>query len=412
VEVVGFPVTDGDALTFREPVVRKVDNGHFPEPIDMMIEGLLDGRLNLWLVRLEGIVLDQKTRQGRQLLELQNGQRVFEAVLAESAGTLKAVPNGSHVQVTGVAQLQTARHSGGIATGRDLPLVATLDVLMRTPDDLVLLDLPPWWTWRHTASVGALLLAVLAASLGWIRSLRRRVARRTSELRETMSQLQKKTELSATLAERERLAAEIHDTLEQGMSGIMMQLDGVDSRLASDTAGARQNLEMARRMVRFSRAEVRHSLWNLESQLLKDGDLGAAIKEIARQVSAGSSTVASVEVSDTRFPLPPVIEHHLLRCCQEALSNALKHARAANIRVKLAYSADKVELTITDDGCGFDPGQVLTGAGTHLGLRNLRSRARKIKGELDITSRLYNGTAVRLTVPLMGHIERTPSPAH
>jgi len=333
-------------------------------------------------------------------------------VLAESAGTLKAVPNGSHVQVTGVAQLQTARHSGGIATGRDLPLVATLDVLMRTPDDLVLLDLPPWWTWRHTASVGALLLAVLAASLGWIRSLRRRVARRTSELRETMSQLQKKTELSATLAERERLAAEIHDTLEQGMSGIMMQLDGVDSRLASDTAGARQNLEMARRMVRFSRAEVRHSLWNLESQLLKDGDLGAAIKEIARQVSAGSSTVASVEVSDTRFPLPPVIEHHLLRCCQEALSNALKHARAANIRVKLAYSADKVELTITDDGCGFDPGQVLTGAGTHLGLRNLRSRARKIKGELDITSRLYNGTAVRLTVPLMGHIERTPSPAH
>jgi signal transduction histidine kinase len=83
-----------------------------------------------------------------------------------------------------------------------------------------------------------------------------------------------------------------------------------------------------------------------------------------------------------------------------------------NIRVKLDYSADKVELTITDDGCGFDPGQVMTGAGTHLGLRNLRSRARKIKGRLDITSQPSKGTAVHMTVPLMGRVEKTPSPAH
>jgi signal transduction histidine kinase len=408
VEVVGFANLEGEAVTLRESVVRRIGDGHLPEPVEMMFEGLLDGRLNCWLVRAEGILLDQKTRQGRRLLELQNGQRVFEAVLAESAGQLKPLPIGSRVQVTGVTQLQIASHSPGAAAGRDHPLVASMDVLMRTPADMVLLERPPWWTWRHTASVGALLVAILAGAFGWIRALRRRVAQRTSELEVAMGRLQKETELSATLAERERLAAEIHDTLEQGLSGIMMQLDGVDSRLTSDAAGARQNLEMARRMVRFSRAEVRHSLWNLESQLLKDGDLGAAIKEIARQMSAGSSTTVTVEVSDGRVPLPAAIEHHLLRCAQEAISNALKHSSAADIRVNFNYGADQVELTVTDHGCGFDPCQVLTGAGSHLGLRNLRSRARKIKGRLDIASEPLKGTTVRLTVPLNGRVEKAP----
>jgi len=408
VEAGGVPNQEENAVTLRESVVRKTGEAHPPDPIEMMMEGVLDGQLNCWLVRLEGILLDQKTRQGRQLLELQNGQRVFQAVLAEGAGQLKPLPVGSRVKVTGVSQLQLAGLSPTAATGSDHPLVATLDILMRTPEDLLLLERPPWWTWRHTATVGVVLVAVLIAAVGWIRSLRRRVAQRTSELQVTMGRLQKETELSATLAERERLAAEIHDTLEQGLSGIMMQLDGADARLANDASGARENLELARRMVQFSRAEVRHSLWNLESQLLKDGDLGAAVKEIARQMSAGSSTTVSVDVSDTKFDLPAAIEHHLLRCTQEAISNALKHSGAKRIHVKLSYRADKVELEIADDGCGFDSRQVLTGPGTHLGLRNLRSRARKMRGRIDITSESNKGTTVCLTVPVNSRSDKTP----
>jgi signal transduction histidine kinase len=409
VEVVGFPDREGDVLTMREPVIRAIGEVHPPEPIEMLLEGVLDGRLNGWLVRLEGIVLDQKTRQGRQLLELQNGQRVFQAVLAKGAGELKPLPAGSRVRVTGVSQLQVANRSATAATERDYPLVATMDVLMRSPADLVLLERPPWWTWRHTAAIGAVLGAILVGAMAWIRSLRRRVAQRTSELQVAMSQLQKETELSATLAERERLAAEIHDTLEQGLSGIMMQLDGADTRLANDRSGARENLELARRMVRFSRAEVRHSLWNLESQLLKDSDLGVAVKEIARQMSAESSCAISLEMSDRRFALPAVIEHHLLRCTQEAISNALKHSGATNVWVKLGYSAEQVELEIADDGSGFDAKQVLTGPGMHLGLRNLRSRARKMKGQLNIESEPGQGTTVRLTVPLTGRAEKAPA---
>jgi signal transduction histidine kinase len=406
VEVVGFPELEGEAVTLREALLRKTRKGHLPAPTAMMLEGVLDGRLNCWLVRLEGIVLDHKIRDGRQLLELQNGQRVFQAVLPASAGRLQSLPAGSRVQVTGVNQLQFAGHTHGGATGRDLPLVATVDVLMRSPADLLLLERPPWWTWKHTAALVAALALVLIGSLMWIHALRRRVEQRTRELRETMGRLKKETEVSATLAERDRLAAEIHDTLEQGLSGIMMQLDGVDSRLNHDAEGARQNLEMARRMVRFSRAEVRHSLWNLESQLLKEGNLGAALTEIARQMSAGNSVSATMEISGATRPLPAAVEHHLVRCSQEALSNALKHSRATAIRLKLNYGDDAVVLSIADDGCGFEPEGVLTGAGTHLGLRNLRSRARKMKGRLDISSQPGKGTTIQLTVPLNGRAEK------
>lgn len=400
VEAVGFPSKEGETVTLDQPILRPIGEGQTPAPIEMLMDGLLDSHLNCWLVQVQGVVLDQRTRDGRQRLELQNGQRVFEAVLAKDAGQLSPLPAGSRVKVTGVTQLQVAGQVTASGMGRNYPVVVTMEILMRSPADLVLIERPPWWTWRHTAFVGAVLLAIIVGAFGWIHALRRRVAKRTRELQVTMSRLKQETEFSATLAERERLAAEIHDTLEQGLSGIMMQLDGVDSRMAGDQPGARENLEMARRMVRFSRAEVRHSLWNLESQLLKDGDLGAAIKEIARQMSAGSATKVAVEVSDANWPLPAAVDHHLLRCTQEAVSNALKHSGAQNIRVKLNYGADQVVLTVTDDGCGFDATQVMTHAGTHLGMRNLRSRARKMKGQLTITSQPGQGTTISLAVPL------------
>jgi signal transduction histidine kinase len=180
----------------------------------------------------------------------------------------------------------------------------------------------------------------------------------------------------------------------------MMQLDGVDSKLTDDSNGARQYLEMARNMVRFSRAEVRHSLWNLESELLTKGNLGAALNEIARQMSSSNRVQVAVQVLGPASQLPPATEHHLLRICQEALNNAFKHADARNIRITLNYSEKLVQLSVADDGCGFAPDRVLTGTGMHLGLRNLRSRARKIKGRLEVISQPAKGTTIEVSVPI------------
>jgi signal transduction histidine kinase len=405
IETIGFPEKRSGTLTFTEASVRKTGTGKSPAPSVLSLSDVTEGRFNGLVVRLEAIVLEQKIRDGQQTLELQTGERVFQAILPTAAGRLKIFPTGSRIQVTGVNRVQFANHVNAKTSQQDNSMPATLDVLLRSPGDVVLIERPPWWNWKYSVGLGALCVVVFAISFIWIRTLRRRVEERTRELKSTMARLQKETETSATLVERDRLAGEIHDSLEQGLNGIMMQLDGVDSKLSEDSDGARHYLEMARNMVRFSRAEVRHSLWNLESELLTKENLGAALTEIARQMSSNDRVQVSIEVSGDAAPLPPATEHHLLRICQEALNNALKHAEAKIIRIRLNYSEKLVQLSVADDGRGFAPNLVLTGNGMHFGLRNLRSRARKIKGRLEVISEPSKGTTIEVNVPISNSAE-------
>ena len=405
VEAIGFPERRAGMVTLTEAQVRKTTRGKAPVPSALSLNDVIDGRFNGLVVRLDAILLEQKIREGQQSLELQSGQLVFQAVLGTNAGRLKTFPVGSRVQITGINRVQFASHVNARTSQQDNSMPATVDVLLRNPADVVLLRRPPWWNWKYTASVSTVCVAIFAVSFIWIRMLRRRVEERTQELKAAMARLQKETETSATLVERDRLAGEIHDSLEQGLSGIMMQLDGVDSKLSEDSAGARHYLEMARNMVRFSRSEVRHSLWNLESELLSKGDLGAALTEIARQMSASNRVQVAIQVLGTAVPLPPATEHHLLRICQEALNNAFKHAEAKNIRITLNYSEKSVQLSVADDGRGFAPNTVLTGTAGHFGLRNLRSRARKIKGRLEVISQPSQGTKVEVSVPIGGAVD-------
>jgi signal transduction histidine kinase len=400
IEAIGFPERRAGAVTLTEAQVRKTGRGQPPVPAVLSLNDVTDERFNGMVAQMNAVVLEQKIREGQQSLELQAGQLVFQALLPTSAGRLKTFPVGSRVQITGVNRVQFAHHVNARTSQPDNSIPATLDVLLRNPDDVVLIERPPWWNWKYSAGLGTVCIVIFAVSLMWIRTLRRRVEQRTRELKAAMARLQKETETSATLVERDRLAGEIHDSLEQGLNGIMMQLDGVDSKLNEDSSGARHYLEMARNMVRFSRSEVRHSLWNLESELLSKGDLGAALTEIARQMSATNRVQVAIEVLGAPVPLPPATEHHLLRICQEALNNAFKHAEAKNIRITLNYTDKSVQLSVADDGRGFAPNAVLTSTAGHFGLRNLRSRARKIKGRLDVISQPSHGTRVEVSVPI------------
>jgi signal transduction histidine kinase len=134
--------------------------------------------------------------------------------------------------------------------------------------------------------------------------------------------------------------------------------------------------------------------------LLANGNLGGALTEIVRQMSSSNRVQVTIQVSGPVSQFPPATEHHLLRICQEALNNAFKHAEAKNIQITLNYSDKLVRLSVADDGRGFAPDSVLTSTGTHLGLRNLRSRARKIKGRLDVISQPGKGTTIEVNVPI------------
>jgi len=202
------------------------------------------------------------------------------------------------------------------------------------------------------------------------------------------------------LEERARLAREIHDTLAQGFVGISSQLDAVAMCLPDATTPARKFLDLARRMARHSLTEARRSVMDLRSSVLEGQDLAAALESGTRMWTAGSGVEVAVDVSGSQNPLPQEVEQHVLRIAQEAVTNALKHAGASKIRVKLHMEARKLCLHIQDDGHGFEQDGVFSSLGGHFGLLGMRERAERLGGELHLASHPGQGTEVEVKVPL------------
>jgi signal transduction histidine kinase len=265
---------------------------------------------------------------------------------------------------------------------------------------------PPWYrTWfAYIFEVTAGAIAVIGLIAWALRQTRSRnlaleklVRERTEELRNAMERLEEETRNAATLAERDRLAGEIHDSLQQGLSGLILQLDAT-LKLAGVTQDVRSRLNVARNMVSFTRHEVQNAVWNLESPLLENADLGDALNKMAVLISSGGPQI-ELKITGTPRRLSSSVLHHLLRIAQEAITNAVRHGAANRITVLLHYADDSVSLAVNDDGRGFVPQQVLTHELGHFGLRGLRGRADKINGDIKIVSEPGHGTSIRISVP-------------
>ncbi len=207
--------------------------------------------------------------------------------------------------------------------------------------------------------------------------------------------------------ERSRLAAEIHDTLAQGLAGIVTQLQAAED--AADAGAARAHLDRAATLARQNLGEARRSVHNLGPVALEHDALPEALRKlVATATPGGLAAPGEFTVTGTVEPLHDEIEATLLRIAQEALANAVRHADATRIGVTLSYMGDEVSLDVRDDGRGFDPAappQAGTGAaaGGGFGLRGMRARAERVAGTLDVESEPGHGTAVSARVPLVRH---------
>jgi signal transduction histidine kinase len=202
------------------------------------------------------------------------------------------------------------------------------------------------------------------------------------------------------LEERARLAREIHDNLAQGFVGVSSQLDAVALTLDNRLEVARKHLHLARKMVRHSLTEARRSMMDLRSSALEDRDLPTALSEVARRVTAGSPVQIRVDVAGQGRELPQEMEQQLLRIAQEAVTNSVKHARAKEVRICLAWEERIVSLRVADDGQGFEESSTSWKAGGHFGLLGMRERAERMGGELQLHSEAGHGTEVEVKVPL------------
>ena len=200
--------------------------------------------------------------------------------------------------------------------------------------------------------------------------------------------------------ERRRLAAEIHDTIAQGLTGIIAQLQVVAN--APDLATARTHLERASSLARHSLGEARRSVHNLAPVELTAAGLPEALKKTVAEWGERTGVRAEFTVTGTAEPLHEEVSATLLRIAQEALSNAARHARANRLGLTLSFMGDEVSLDIRDDGTGFDPAAVPARTRTGgFGLAGMRARAERIAGALTVESEPGHGTAVSARVPLV-----------
>jgi signal transduction histidine kinase/ligand-binding sensor domain-containing protein len=208
-----------------------------------------------------------------------------------------------------------------------------------------------------------------------------------------------KARYSAVLAERNRIAGEIHDTLAQNLAGIALQLDSVAMQLADVPAGLRERMDQACNLTRYSLAEARRAVADLRSDELEQRDLAAALPEIAGKLTAATALQIRIEVLGVPRRLNPMTEKNLLRIFQEAVANVVKHAQARNLEIKLSYNTDRLTLWVRDDGCGFDTGKIIPLGVGHYGLTGMRERTERIGGRLILKSKQDEGTELLIEAP-------------
>jgi signal transduction histidine kinase len=198
--------------------------------------------------------------------------------------------------------------------------------------------------------------------------------------------------------ERQRMAREIHDTLAQGLTGIITQLQAAGDGHVADRE---RRVEAAIRLARESLSEARRSVRELRPEPLETARLGGALGEVASRWSALHGVPVTVTTTGVPRPMPPDVEVTLLRTAQEALANVAKHANATRVGLTLSYMEDEVALDVRDDGVGFDPASPAVSADGGFGLTAMRERVERLAGTLEIESERGTGTAISACVPAL-----------
>ncbi|MCW8379348.1 sensor histidine kinase [Streptomyces justiciae] len=273
----------------------------------------------------------------------------------------------------------------------------------------------PFRSWGQVAVFGGLLVANNALLMA-VAHLTYQEEQRSRERAATIEALQQALDENAALHaqlllqareagvadERRRLAAEIHDTIAQGLTGIIAQLQVVAG--APDLDVARTHLARASDLARHSLGEARRSVHNLAPVALEHAGLAEALKKTVTEWGERTGVRAEFTVTGTAEQLHDEVAATLLRIVQEALSNAARHAQADRVGVTLSYLGDEVILDIRDDGRGFDPAAVPARTRTGgFGLAGMRARAERIAGSLTVESEPGHGTALSARVPLVRH---------
>ena len=406
VEVAGFAESDMFTLGLTRAVWRPAAPWPTaPDPV-LALDGEslnataggrphFDPHLQGQLARLEGRV-SSVSSDGRHLVRiyLQDGTTLIPI----DVSNVHPLPENlldCRIAITGVCVLNVDSWRPNTA----FPQIREIFVVARSADDIRILATAPWWTpGRFLAVLGILLVSLVGFAL-WNRQLKRAVEAKGRELEHEIIE---RIGSDFKVAERTRLAVELHDSLSQTLTGVAMKINAANRALPPDGAIARGHLDLAARTLASCRGELKNCLWDLRNNALEDADMTEAVRRIVTP-HIGDATL-SVRFAALRDRFTESTAHALLRIIRELATNAVRHGHASHVQIAGVVENQKLMISVRDNGCGFDvpsaPGMELG----HFGLEGIRERLREFDGTLEIESSPNGGTraVVTLTLPPEG----------
>jgi signal transduction histidine kinase len=336
-------------------------------------------------IGVEGTLRAIRESDGRRALELESGKRSFTAWLPLDAPLPAGLRIDAGLLVDGICNLHLSplqRRLGRLPDQFSLTLGSAEDIRILRP--------APWWTSRHLLTALGVLAVAAILMAAWAAALRKRNARLQQEI---AARRQAEHELAN---ERRRVAAELHDTLEQTLVAAALQLNAASRTIAARPESAAAQVALAHQLVSRSRQEVRDAVWDLRL----DSAHPQSLSEMLRQTCTESSSQSSAEVTffaeGNERPLPALVVAQVIRIVRECIANALKHASPNSIRVLHIMTEDALEISVSDDGSGFDPVSAAGPETGHFGLSGMRERVQRLGGELTLKSSKGSGTTIRL----------------
>jgi len=382
-------------LALPHPPPRRVrergatERGGVTDHAHRRITRLATGRL----VRFEARLVDKSEGESnRARLVIATERMSLHASLPNpNPGALQHLRRGSRLEVTGIVQLMFAPET--LLTARQTP--GTIEVLLRSPADVVVLHAPSWWTRNRILNLLWGVLGVLFAAVVWVGVLRRQVERQALKITETIRiHRDFELELKGAREERYRLAADLHDSLQQHLTGASYRMEAALMRLGEVPDTVREQFTAARAALERTRTGLRDCLLGLRHVEEGPAEFPALLRHAADGMEHWPKGTVEISTNGDPFPLSRQVMGSLLLFMQEAVGNAFKHGAPTRVQVRLVYDRGSLEMTVEDNGSGFDPQLAPDASSGHFGLESMQHRLRWLGGTTEITSQPGHGTRI------------------
>jgi len=383
VEALGFPEMGEFSAMLADASLRIT--GHPdgpPAPIKPDQKQIGSGALDADLVTIEGLVIQHLASDNTFIV------RTPTETLRVLARGWKppAIAPGSQARFTGIWLVTEVRSTS--RSYRAAP--AAHELWLRSPADVVVLSAPSWW---NSTKLSILLGVVAGAALLvliWAALLQRQVARQVKII-------EVKAQREAMIEERQRIAREFHDTLEQELAGLSLRLDAAVPRVSDEKA--KGLLDQLRKLLFRLQTETRDFVWDLRDESQHSEPLETSLGILIDHLQTTTAIPLAYSSMADLPPVPALAQHHLLRIAREAVNNAIKYSAAKQVEITLSHASGAIHLKVRDNGAGFDIDGRAHASG-HFGLQGMKERVRKLGAELDLRSKPGEGTTVEVVLAI------------